>query len=195
MHAARESRSRPVSIRRVRPCRISARRAAAAGIAAVLVLSVASCDARQEEPRRPTAGSTYSVPTRDAATLRRELVSTCEAALRSDNPRVLIEFSAAWCSDCRRLDAMKQSPALAAELAAWSHLAIDVGRFDRHRDLLDALAVETIAHWSIFEPARCDAPLPEWPRAARRTLEVSSGDERDLSPADLAAWLAAIRRP
>ena len=160
----------------------------------MLTLSVGSCDARQEEPGPSKIVTAYSVPTRDAATLRRALVSTCEAALQSDNPRVLIEFSAAWCGDCRELDAMKQSPPLAAELDAWSHLAIDVGRFDRHRDLLDALAVETIAHWSIFEPERCDAPLPEWPRSARRTLEVSSGDERDLSPADLAAWLAEIRR-
>ncbi len=160
----------------------------------IAVLAVLGCEDRAESDAvAATEPTPYAVPMRDGAELDALLVATCESARRRENTRVLIEFSAAWCSDCRKLDAMKQSPALARELSQWSHVAINVGRFDHHRELLDALAVRSIAHWSIFESDSCSLPLPAWPRLARRTLEVSSGAERDLRPADLAAWLAELR--
>ena len=172
---------------------------------ALAVLAIPLLTAACERPDEPLAEATaapapavapkpYAVPMRDDETVAGLLAEACNAARTRSNARVLVEFSAAWCSDCRKLDGMKQAPALAAELADWSHVTINVGRFDRHRDLLDALAIRSIAHWSIFEPEDCDAPITRWPRLARRTLEVSSGRERDLGPADLARWLAEQRR-
>jgi hypothetical protein len=146
-----------------------------------------------DENASPVTPLAYTVPLRSDEALRQALAEVCRAAQHSDSGRALIEFSAAWCSDCRRLHAMKQAPVLARELETWPRLVVNVGQFDRHRDLLDALAIRRIAHWSIFEPTDCAAPLPRWPRIRARTLEVSSGDARHLTPRDLADWLAQQR--
>ena len=138
-------------------------------------------------------GSAYDVPLRTAVDLEREIAAVCREATRDAARPVLVEFSAAWCGDCRKLAGMKREPALARELARWPHLDVNVARFDRHRGLLDALGVESIAHWAILAPDDCSQPLAAWPRIADRTLEVSSGAARTLSAADLAAWLAALR--
>jgi thiol-disulfide isomerase/thioredoxin len=161
---------------------------------AVVLTTLLACSASDRDADEPgPAGDAYAAPFRSDAELRALLDATCRMARQEDEPRVLIEFSAAWCSDCRRLHEMKQAPTLARELEAWPRVVVNVGRFDRHRDLLDALGVTSIAHWSVFEPTRCDAPLPAWPRRASRTLEVSSGAARDLTPEDLADWLAEQR--
>lgn len=148
--------------------------------------------ARDGEPDRPSLPTAYDVPFRSDAALSTELEELCEAARAARRP-LLVEFSAAWCSDCRRLHEMKQAPALAGELAEWPWIVVNVGRFDRHRPLLAALGVESIAHWEVMAPTRCDVPVALWPSLARRTLEVSSGAARDLTASDLARWLAAIR--
>jgi thiol-disulfide isomerase/thioredoxin len=133
----------------------------------------------------------YAAPMRSDAELSAELRRVCEQA---DGERpILVEFSAAWCSDCQRLQEMKQAEALAGELAQWPHTTVNVGRFDRHRDILDAMAIESIAHWSVLAPGSCRDPIEQWTRIADRTLEVSSGEARSLTPADLARWLRRLR--
>jgi thiol-disulfide isomerase/thioredoxin len=126
--------------------------------------------------------------------LTAELRHLCETSITRDGAPVLVEFSAAWCSDCRRLGEMKQAKALAAELAEWPNLTVNVGRFDHHRPILDAMQIQSIAHWAILRPANCQDPIDQWTRIADRTLEVSSGEARKLTPADLAQWLRLFRR-
>ena len=150
------------------------------------------CERTDADPSVPSPATAYDAPFRTDAQLTSELDTLCRTALESARP-LLVEFSAAWCSDCRRLHGMKQDPALADELDAWPRIVVNVGRFDRHRPLLDALGVESIAHWEVLAPTRCDAPIADWPSLARRTLEVSSGEARNLTPDDLARWLAAFR--
>ncbi len=132
----------------------------------------------------------YAAPLRSDAELADLLQRLCEQA--GDHP-VLVEFSAAWCSDCQRLQEMKRSETLAVELEQWPQVTVNVGRFDRHRDVLDAMAIESIAHWSILAPGgSCLQPIQHWTRIADRTLEVSSGEARSLTPADLARWLRRL---
>ena len=137
----------------------------------------------------------YDVPLRSDEELAGALESLCAESQSSEPGLALVEFSASWCSDCRKLHDMKQTSPLAETLDGWPHITINVGRFDRHRPLLDALRVEKIAHWSIFAPTDCAEPITRWPRLSRRTLEVSSGPARNLSPQDLADWLASLRKP
>ena len=144
------------------------------------------------DPGTPPPSTAYDVPFRSDAELSSELASLCRTASDTGRP-LLVEFSAAWCSDCRRLHEMKHAPSLADELARWPAIVVNVGRFDRHRPLLAKLGVESIAHWEVMAPARCGEPIEAWPTVARRTLEVSSGAARDLTPRDLAGWLAAVR--
>lgn len=156
-------------------------------------LSVLACEPGHDDdstgPRSPTA---YDAPFRSDAQLRAELDALCRTARKAGRP-LLVEFSAAWCSDCRRLHEMKQDPALASELVEWPSIVVNVGRFDRHRPLLATLRVASIAHWEVLAPSDCDKPIGGWPSLARRTLEVSSGAARNLAPSDLAGWLSAIR--
>jgi len=142
----------------------------------------------------PTAfpPTTYDIPFRTDAELDRAIGHVCRDAVERDRP-LLLEFSAAWCSDCRKLNDMKANVDLAAELSEWPSLTVNVGRFDRHTELMASLEIESIAHWSIFTPSNCDAPVSSWPRSAARTLEVSSGAARNLTPRDLAEWLATFR--
>ena len=124
--------------------------------------------------------------------MRAELDEACARAVADDRP-LLIEFSAPWCSDCRRLDEMKRDRALARELADWPQVVVNVRQFDLHVDLLEAFGVRQIAHWTIAAPADCDAPAGDWPRLAERKLEPVSGAERSTTPVDLAAWLHQFR--
>ena len=159
---------------------------------ALLTFFVAACERDDEIPTSAAPATAYDVPFRSDAQLATLLIGTCQRARDAGRP-MLIEFSAAWCSDCRRLHEMKQAPPLAEELEAWPKVVVNVGRFDRHRELLASLRVESIAHWEVLAPTRCDAQILDWPSLARRTLEVSSGAARDLSPTDLAGWLAKLR--
>ncbi len=162
-------------------------------VALLATLSALACEPTSRDEPSPASGpAAYDVPLRDDAELSRELAALCRSARHAGRP-FLVEFSAAWCSDCRRLHEMKQAPSLADELDLWPALVVNVGRFDRHRPLLAELDVESIAHWEVIAPTRCDEPIASWPTVARRTLEVSSGAARDLTPADLARWLATIR--
>lgn len=149
--------------------------------------------AATQSPATSAARPAYDVPFRTDVKLARDLGEVCEAALSQNRP-LLLEFSAAWCGDCRKLGEMKKAAPLARELADWSSLTVNVGRFDRHNDMMAALDVESIAHWAILAPTDCAAPIGSWPRRAQRTLEVSSGKARHLTPSDLAAWLKSLRR-
>ncbi len=153
------------------------------------LLLLAACE-QAEAP--PAADADYDVPFRSDAQLATQLTDLCQLAGDRDQP-LLVEFSAAWCSDCRKLHGMKQDPALAEELGRWPKIVVNVGRFDRHRDVLAALEVESIAHWEILAPSKCEAEVGEWPTLAERTLEVSSGAAQDLTSDALARWLAKLR--
>ena len=178
---------------RIRPPIFCARLLVASLVAAGLATSGCSPDAPPEaDANTATTASAYDAPFRSEAELATAIDAVCRASSHREQP-LLLEFSAAWCSDCRALQKMKRNPTLAGELEAWPRLTVNVGRFDRHRDLLAALGVESIAHWAILAPQDCDAPVGTWPRRAQRTLEVSSGAARHLTPDDLARWLADLR--
>ena len=141
------------------------------------------------QPRPPA----YDVPFRTDAELEVEIGALCVDSVNRERP-LLLEFSAAWCSDCRKLNDMKSDRALAQELREWPSLTVNVGRFDRHTELMASLGVESIAHWAILEPGDCATPVETWARRAARTLEVSSGEARNLTPRDLAEWLSGFRK-
>lgn len=136
--------------------------------------------------------SVYDVPIRSSGEIVASLRAACEDSLDRSRP-MLVEFSAAWCSDCQTLHRMKQRRVLERELSSWPKVVINVGMFDRHRELLEAFGVEAIAHWVVLSPRDCAPPAASWRRLAERTLEPASGPERGLSAAEIAEWLAAIR--
>ena len=148
-----------------------------------------------------TAGSAEAPTLLSTQELEQSLRTKCESARRSNKP-LLIEFTAPWCGDCVQLGKMKKEKALADELKHWEVQLIDVGRFDRHQELLTAYKIDAIAQWTLISPQakspkstennQCSKPATQWTRMTQRTLEPLSAKET-ITPAVLAKWLATWR--
>ena len=134
--------------------------------------------------------SEYDTPVKSATAVQSELTQACLSAAQKKQP-LLIEFSAPWCGDCQKLHGMKAEAELAAELANWDLVVINVGQFDQHTDLQGAFEVGAIANWAVVTPTDCATPAQTWPRKAQRTLEPRSGEP--VTSSELATWLRSNR--
>lgn len=130
----------------------------------------------------------YWTPRTDEA-LDAELNQACQASVADHKP-VLLQFSAPWCIDCKKVRELGADPKLRTALDGWHELVVDVGRFDRHPELIKAFGVNAIAHWVALAPTDCGKPAPEWPRLKSATLEPVSGKSGPRTVDDLLAWLS-----
>lgn len=96
--------------------------------------------------------------------------------------KVLLELVAEWCADCREVVRVSgEEPARSVLEERYVVVHVNVGRFDRHRELLREHEVDRIATLVVLDPETGR-------RVARTTLEpISTGD--GLRPEELAAWL------
>ena len=88
---------------------------------------------------------------------------------------------------------LEVQPQLAAELAAWEKVVVDVGRLDRHPALLSHFKVSAIAKWVALKPDNCADPITDWPVLKQGTLEPKTGLLGPRSEADLVDWLQDAR--
>lgn len=139
---------------------------------------------------RPARDADYWVERTDEA-LDTALSRTCKRAVEQGQP-ILLQFSAPWCTDCRRMRAMSSAEPLHGELANWQSLVIDPGRFDRHEALLAAFDVSRLATWIAAAPTDCKLPATGWKRLAKSSFEPVTGEP--VSADDLTAWLRKARR-
>ncbi len=143
----------------------------------------ASAPATSKAPDRES----YNIPERNETELAADLRAACVEAKSKGSP-LMIEFSAPWCGDCRRLAEMKQEPNLAKALAETPHYVVNIGHFDQHEALLDAFSIKSIAKWKVVSSEDCDKPALEWRQLASRTLEPATG-KSVVTSSDLVAWL------
>ena len=135
----------------------------------------------------------FVAPLRTTEQLANEARALCRRAQSSRKP-ILVTLGADWCPDCRLMASLAQLPPLSTVLRRFEKLDVNVGQFDRHRDVIDAWGIRAISAWVVVTPpASCETPLTQWPRAAERTLEPASGGA--VNPTELAAWLARQARP
>lgn len=130
--------------------------------------------------------------TRTDLELDEVLRSECRASVEEGKP-LLLEFSAPWCVDCRRLIELSKDPAVASELSQFRTLTVDVGRWDRHKPLVEAFGVGVLAWWVALAPTDCDAPPPTWPRLKEGGFEPASGSSGVRTASGVAAWLSEAR--
>ena len=127
------------------------------------------------------------------AELSAALKTACTKATESGQP-VLLGFSAPWCLDCTVLHRLEQDPKVIAELANWQRVVTDVGKFERHKPMLQAFGGDRIAWWAALRPtaAQCDTDPTTWPRLRTGGIEPASGETLQTADA-LVQWLRAAR--
>lgn len=136
---------------------------------------------RAPAPARPPA---------DPWALRTDEALDAEIALarreaRESHRRVLLEFIAPWCADCREMTRVEEtSPAREVLARRYVRVRVNVGAFDRHRALLQRHGVTRIANYVVLDPATGE-------RLAQTTVEPVSNRQ----PMTSARWAAWLERP
>lgn len=138
--------------------------------------------------RAPPADSEYGriYQLRDDHELRVELQRALAAARERDG-KLLVVFGAEWCPDCRQVaKLLTESPARDVVSEGYEVVHVNIGRRDRHRDLLDRYRVDRISTLVVLDGmAR---------RVAQTTLEPIS-NRTGLTSEALATWLRDPRDP
>jgi thiol:disulfide interchange protein len=111
-------------------------------------------------------------------------IEDAKAQAKREGKRVLLEFTAPWCSDCREVAKVAaQDPAASVLRDGYVVVPVNVGpRFDHHKALLREHDVKVIAALVVLDA--------DGKRIAKTTLEPISRNA-ELTPAQLAAWLRA----
>ncbi|MCB9613977.1 MAG: thioredoxin family protein [Sandaracinus sp.] len=138
----------------------------------------------QAPPSDSPYGRIYQL--RDDQELREELQRALAGA-RAKEGKLLIVFGAEWCPDCRQVaKLLEEPPASDVVREGYEVVHVNIGRRDRHRDLLDRYRVERISTLVVLDgTAR---------RVAQTTLEPIS-NRTGLTSEALAAWLRDPRDP
>jgi thiol:disulfide interchange protein len=140
-----------------------------------LLIALASCE------EAPSRAATDPFLLRTDAELDAAIRDARDRA-RASGRKVLLELVAEWCADCREVVRVSgEEPARSVLEERYVVVHVNVGRFDRHRELLREHEVDRIATLVVLDPETGR-------RVARTTLEpISTGD--GLRPEELAAWL------
>lgn len=161
---------------------------------AALVWVVLGLSLGCKAPRRaPTAAAPVvqddadAMPLRSDAELDRAINDALDRARRG-NKRVLLEFVADWCGDCRHMMGIESEPPASEVLAArYERVRVNVGAFDRHLGLLRSYGIDRIAAYVVLDPAT-------GMRIAQTTMEPVS-NHRPVSSETWARWLDDPTRP
>jgi hypothetical protein len=114
-----------------------------------------------------------------------DAISAAKACAAQHGRRLLLEFVAPWCDDCREMAKLDESELVATTLRArFERVRVNVGKWDRHEALRNNYDVHALATYIVIEP-RTGRVL------AKTTLEPITKPGRKLSAADWARWLQA----
>ncbi|MEZ4300150.1 MAG: thioredoxin family protein [Polyangiaceae bacterium] len=154
-------------------------RALSFALSLALATTLAACD-NGGSGSAPSAAETFAE--RSEAEVNAAIDAAKERA-RRENKQVLLEFVAPWCADCREVSKVsRQEPAASVLREKYVVVPVNVGRFDKHKALLQEHGVKVIAALVVLDA--------DGKRVAKTTLEPISRKEA-LTPDELAAWLRA----
>ncbi|MFK8000882.1 MAG: thioredoxin family protein [Polyangiales bacterium] len=153
-------------------------------IGVLLLLGLAACEGGENTAPATAQAEAVSGSDPFAVISEDELRAQIQAALaraRADGKKVLLEFVADWCHDCREVVRVASSGPAAEVLASdYELIYVEVGRLDRHVELIQRYRVERIATLVVLDA--------QGQRVAQTTLEPLS-NHRPLTSDALAGWL------
>jgi thiol-disulfide isomerase/thioredoxin len=114
-----------------------------------------------------------------------EAISAAKSCARSSGRRLLLEFVAPWCGDCREMAKLDETPVVSAVLRArFERVRINVGKWDRHEALRHSYEVKALATYIVIDPETSK-------QLAKTTLEPVTRRGPKLTAEDWARWLSA----
>jgi thiol:disulfide interchange protein len=112
-------------------------------------------------------------------------ISAAKACARSERRRVLLEFVAPWCADCREMAELESAQVVAQALSErFERVRINVGKWDRHEGLRESFGVKALATYIVLDPTTSKL-------LAKTTLEPVTRRGPKLTAEDWARWLRA----
>jgi hypothetical protein len=114
-----------------------------------------------------------------------EAISVAKACAAQKGRRLLLEFVAPWCKDCREMARLDETPAVTEPLRSrFERVRINVGKWDRHEGLRTSYEVRALATYIVIDPKTSRL-------LAKTTLEPITKPGKKLTAEDWAAWLAS----
>lgn len=113
-----------------------------------------------------------------------EAISGAKACAAQHGRRLLLEFVAPWCNDCREMARVESSRLVEDVMRArYERVRVNVGKWDRHEGLRKSYEVRALATYVVIDPVTSKV-------VAKTTLEPISGKRGKVSPEQWASWLS-----
>jgi len=161
------------------------------GLLALAALAVPASARAQVAPPLLSARSIQQLPKPlpapyDAAADARQQIAAAATRARASGKRLLIDFGANWCADCRVLAGVLALPEMRGWMARHFELVtIDIGQFDRNLDIPARFAVKLSGVPAVFVVDPRSARLIN-----RGSINVIVGATEAGRPQRMANWLA-----
>ena len=114
-----------------------------------------------------------------------DAISLAKQCARERGRRLLLEFVAPWCADCREMARLDATPLVSRVLAErFERVRVNVGKWDRHEALRANYGVRALATYVVIDPKTSRV-------LAQTTLEpITRKHGKKLSAEDWASWLS-----
>jgi thiol:disulfide interchange protein len=151
----------------------------------VAAFAIAAC--QREAESAPAASQPFGIDADPYVVFSDQALSAriaeAREVARASDRQVLLDFLADWCTDCREVvRLMHEEPARTVLAERYVLVYVAVGRFDRHRALIEEHGIDRITSLVVLDPATGQ-------RVAKTTLEPITGSDEGLTSAELAGWL------
>lgn len=113
-----------------------------------------------------------------------DAIGAAKACALAHDRRLLLEFVAPWCDDCREMAKLDETSVVAETIKArFERVRVNVGKWDRHEALRNSFEVRALATYVVIDPKTSK-------QLAKTTLEPITKKGQKLSADDWARWLA-----
>jgi thiol-disulfide isomerase/thioredoxin len=114
-----------------------------------------------------------------------DAIASAKSCAAEHGRRLLLEFVAPWCEDCREMAKLDERANVAATLKSrFERVRINVGKWDRHEALRNSFDVHALATYIVIDPKTSKL-------LAKTTLEPITKKGQKLSADQWAQWLQA----